>query len=70
MLTAKSDISDKIQGLETGVDDYLIKPFEPRELVLRIQAILKRHKLPMTEKPKEVCFGPFRFIIDKNFIVS
>ena len=68
MLTAKSDISDKIQGLETGVDDYLIKPFEPRELVLRIQAILKRHKLPMVEKPKEVSFGPFRYIIDKNLL--
>lgn len=42
LLTAKDEIDDRIKGLEAGADDYLSKPFEPRELVLRIQAILKR----------------------------
>jgi len=42
MLTAKGDVSDKIVGLELGADDYLPKPFEPRELVARIQSILRR----------------------------
>lgn len=42
MLTAKGEQSDRIQGLETGADDYLAKPFSPRELVLRVQALLRR----------------------------
>lgn len=42
MLTAKGEIDDKITGLESGVDDYLTKPFEPKELLLRIKTILKR----------------------------
>ena len=42
MLTARGDVTDRIVGLEMGADDYLPKPFEPRELVARIQAILKR----------------------------
>ena len=42
MLTAKGDVSDKVVGLELGADDYLAKPFEPRELLARIQSILRR----------------------------
>jgi|TARA_B100001540_G_C15750314_1_gene616653 DNA-binding response OmpR family regulator len=42
MLTAKGDVSDKVVGLELGADDYLPKPFEPRELLARIQSILRR----------------------------
>ena len=42
MLTAMGDTKDRIAGLETGVDDYLGKPFEPRELLLRIQSVLRR----------------------------
>ena len=42
MLTAKGDVADKVVGLELGADDYLPKPFEPRELVARIQSILRR----------------------------
>jgi len=44
MLTAKAQISDKISGLELGADDYLTKPFSPRELALRITAVLRRSK--------------------------
>jgi OmpR family response regulator RpaB len=44
MLTARGDVMDRIVGLEIGADDYLAKPFEPRELLVRIQSILKRAK--------------------------
>ncbi|HEX7780482.1 MAG TPA: response regulator transcription factor, partial [Vicinamibacterales bacterium] len=42
MLTARGEVADRIVGLELGADDYLSKPFEPRELVARIQAVLRR----------------------------
>jgi two-component system, OmpR family, response regulator len=45
MLTARGDVMDRVVGLELGADDYLAKPFEPRELVARIQTILRRHVL-------------------------
>lgn len=51
MLTARGDVEDRIAGLESGVDDYLPKPFEPRELVARISAILKRYE--KTPQPKK-----------------
>ncbi len=62
MLTARAQTEDRIQGLEAGADDYLTKPFSPKELMLRVQAILKRSEAP----PGSVDFtyGPFRF--DKN----
>ena len=47
MLTARGDTDDRIAGLESGVDDYLSKPFEPRELLLRINIILRR--VPLLE---------------------
>ena len=46
MLTAKGDLMDRIVGLEMGADDYLAKPFEPRELLARLRAILRRGKNP------------------------
>ncbi len=49
MLTAQSDTADRITGLESGVDDYVGKPFEPRELVLRLQNILKRRAAPVEQ---------------------
>lgn len=62
MLTARAQTEDRIQGLEAGADDYLTKPFSPKELMLRVQAVLKRSDAP----PGQVDFshGPFRF--DKN----
>lgn len=45
MLTAKDDISQKVKGFETGTDDYLTKPFEAAELIVRVKALLKRYKI-------------------------
>lgn len=56
MLTAKSDEVDRILGLEFGADDYLTKPFNPRELILRIKNILKR-SYPAEEESKAVQYG-------------
>lgn len=55
MLTARGDVTDRVVGLEMGADDYMPKPFEPRELVARIQSVLRRSSLPV-EKSKRV-FG-------------
>jgi len=46
MLTAKGEIDDKVRGLQTGADDYLTKPFSPRELVARVNALLRRAENP------------------------
>jgi two-component system phosphate regulon response regulator OmpR len=66
MLTAKGDEVDRIVGLEVGADDYLPKPFNPRELVARIQAVLRRRPAPAPpgapSTDVEIAeFGPFRF---------
>ncbi|MCG2726960.1 MAG: response regulator transcription factor [Elusimicrobia bacterium] len=50
MLTAKGEEVDRIVGLELGADDYIVKPFSPRELILRIKAILKRGKIENSSK--------------------
>ncbi|GLK70890.1 response regulator transcription factor [Ancylobacter dichloromethanicus] len=61
MLTARSDAGDRIEGLEIGADDYLAKPFEPRELLLRIGNIIKRSATPPAQAIETVRFGPFAF---------
>lgn len=62
MLTAMGDPKDRIAGLEKGVDDYLGKPFEPRELLLRIQSVLRRGRPVATAEPtNRVSFGPMQF---------
>jgi two-component system phosphate regulon response regulator PhoB len=53
MLTARSEERDKVQGLETGADDYMTKPFSPRELLARIKAVLRRRAPQMTEDAVE-----------------
>ncbi|MCC4242878.1 response regulator transcription factor [Stappia indica] len=61
MLTARSDAADRIAGLEAGADDYLVKPFEPRELLLRIRAILRRRATAEVPEPTDIRFGPYVF---------
>jgi two-component system phosphate regulon response regulator OmpR len=67
LLTAKGETSDRIAGLEAGADDYLAKPFEPKELLLRINAILRRTPVPVAVKlPKVLHFGPVRYDVDRG----
>ncbi|MFM9913088.1 MAG: phosphate regulon transcriptional regulator PhoB [Methylophilaceae bacterium] len=54
MLTAKGEEIDKVRGLEVGADDYVTKPFSPRELLARIKAVLRRRAPQMTDDPVEV----------------
>jgi two-component system phosphate regulon response regulator OmpR len=61
LLTAMGESEDRIRGLERGADDYLSKPFEPRELVLRINAILRRQPPAPDAPPQEISFGGFSF---------
>lgn len=69
MLTARAETADRINGLEIGADDYLTKPFEPRELVLRLSNVLKRRVEAAPEAasaPEEIRFGPFVFRLDRG----
>lgn len=71
MLTARSDISDRLKGLELGADDYLGKPFDPKELLLRIGNILRRAVPASATPPLEaVKFGPFTFSLGKGELRS
>jgi len=63
MLTAKSQDVDKIMGLEYGTDDYMVKPFNPIELVLRIKSLLRRIDANYPKNEEIITYGPFK--IDK-----
>lgn len=62
LLTARGEPEDRIRGLSLGADDYLAKPFEPEELILRAEAILRRSS-PRRKGPREVAFGPWVFTL-------
>ncbi len=68
MLTARSETSDRVHGLELGVDDYLSKPFEPKELSLRIASILRRasQRAPDDTGPTVARFGDMAFDIERG----
>jgi len=68
LLTAKGDTNDRINGLEAGADDYLAKPFEPKELLLRINAILRRvpEAEPASVAPTVLNLGPIRYDIARG----
>jgi len=60
MLTARSQDMDKIMGLEFGADDYVVKPFNPSELILRVKALLRRMEPLENEKDNSIHSGPFK----------
>ena len=68
LLTARAETSDRIAGLEAGADDYLGKPFEPKELLLRIAAILRRSPAsePAIVRPKVIHFGAVRYDVERG----
>lgn len=67
MLTARGDVTDRIVGLELGADDYLPKPFEPRELVARIQSIFRR--ISSLKTSQEIKFDNLIIDIDKHLVL-
>ena len=68
LLTAKGETDNRIEGLEAGADDYLPKPFEPKELLLRINAILRRvpNSEDVVEAPKSLTLGDIRYDIERG----
>lgn len=73
MLTAMAEVEDRIDGLEAGVDDYLPKPFEPRELLLRIKNILQRSPAEPTipeVEVKSVQLGDIRFDAERELLIG
>ena len=66
LLTARSDPEERIAGLEIGVEDYVAKPFEPRELVLRLRNILRRGTAVSKDVPDEVRMGAFTFHLGRG----
>ena len=72
MISARGEELDRIVGLEVGADDYLPKPFNPRELLARVRAVLRRSshasETPRSDEP--TCFGPFRFDPAKRILLK
>ncbi len=66
MLTARHEAEARIEGLQIGADDYVAKPFEPRELALRINNILKRTAPPQATTIEKIAFGPYVFHLDRG----
>lgn len=68
MLTARGDELDRIVGLELGADDYMPKPFNPRELLARVQAVLRRMEPPEAPGPERLAAGPIVVDVDRRTV--
>ncbi|WP_163511886.1 response regulator transcription factor [Fodinicola acaciae] len=68
MVTARDSEIDKVVGLEIGADDYVTKPYSPRELVARIRAVLRRRSEPEELKPAALEAGPVRMDVDRHTV--
>lgn len=72
-LSARTELVDKVVGLETGADDYVDKPFEPRELIARIQAVLRRFSMPTNTEVRNIPLtggnGEFIFTLDGDELI-
>ena len=67
MLTARADEADRVRGLELGADDYISKPFSPKELVARVAALLRRVTRPAVT-PKRLRYGPIAIDVDRHIV--
>lgn len=71
ILTGRAHISDRVMGLEMGADDYVLKPFEPRELVARVRSILRRRENAPSSQPRQVAeFSGWHFNLGNNSLQS
>ncbi len=70
LLTALGEVDDRIKGLEIGADDYLSKPFEPKELVLRLKSLLKRQGKPVNRNLDNLIIGKWTFFPDDDKLVA
>lgn len=73
MVTARGSAIDRVLGLELGADDYLTKPFEPRELLVRIRNLLRRPRAEApvpTDLPRYACFGPWRLDLLQRRLIA
>ncbi len=70
LLTALGEAESRIKGLEAGVDDYMAKPFEPKELLLRVSAILRRTKKSKPKVRKDIILGDYKYMVDKQILVN
>lgn len=68
MVTARGAEIDKVVGLEIGADDYVTKPYSPRELVARIRAVLRRRAEPAEPEPATLSAGPVRMDVDRHVV--
>ena len=70
MLTARAEESDRVAGLELGADDYVTKPFSPKELVARVNALLRRTSRPATGDDKFLRFGSLTMDLDRHVVAD
>lgn len=73
LLTAMTELADRVAGLEIGADDYVIKPFEPRELVARIRTVLRRVSnvpKPIVEQRRRIAFETWIFDVEKHELIG